>query len=77
MAAKRRWSDLSVRTRRLIIVGASLKGLLKVAALVDIWRRPASQVKGPKAAWAVAVALANSVGTVPLSYFFFGRRKSG
>lgn len=77
MAAKRRWSDLSVRTRRLIIVGASLEGLLKIAALVDIWRRPASQVKGPKAAWTVAVTLANSVGTVPLSYFFFGRRKSG
>ena len=76
MAAKLRWSELSARTRRLIMVGAGLEGILKIAALVDLWRRPADQVRGPKAAWAVGVALANSVGMVPLSYFLFGRRKT-
>jgi hypothetical protein len=76
VAVKLRWSELSQRTRRLIIVGASLEGMLKIAALVDIWRRPADQIRGPKPVWAAAVALANSLGTVPLSYFFFGRRRS-
>ncbi len=76
MPAKLRWSDLSERTRRLIIVGAVLEGMLKIAALVDLWRRPAEQVRGPKAVWAVVVALANSVGAIPLSYFLWGRRRS-
>jgi len=75
--AKRRWSDLSAGTRRLIIVGGTFEGILKLAALVDLWRRPADQVRGPKSAWAVAVGLANSVGAVPLCYLLFGRRKTG
>ena len=47
-------------------------GLL-IAALVDIYRRPAEQVRGIKWAW-TAVSFINFVG--PVSYFAFGR-KSG
>ncbi len=72
--AKRRWSDLSPRSRRLIIVGAVFEGLLKIAALVDLVRRPAEQIRGRKWVWAVAVVLVNSVGAVPLAYFLRGRR---
>ena len=43
MAAKKKWSDLSTRVRKLIIVGAVFEGSLKTAALIDIKRRPASQ----------------------------------
>lgn len=75
MTAKRRWRDLSERTRRLIIVGAVFEGILKIAALVDLKRRPADQVRGRKWVWATVVALANSVGGVPLAYFLFGRRR--
>lgn len=75
MAVRRRWSDLSERSRRLIVIGAAFEGILKLAALVDITRRPASQIRGPKAAWTVAVILINSVGAVPLCYFVFGRRR--
>ena len=77
MAATVRWSELSTRTRRLILVGATAEGMLKIAALVDLWRRPADQVRGRKWVWAASVALANSAGTIPVSYFVFGRRKHG
>jgi hypothetical protein len=73
---RRRWSDLSERSRRLILAGAVVEGCLKTAALVDLVRRPASEVRGRKWIWAVAVVLVNSVGAVPLAYFRLGRRPS-
>jgi hypothetical protein len=72
---KKRWSDLSERTRRLIILGAAFEGVLKMLALVDLWRRPAGEVRGSKPKWAAAVVLVNSVGAVPLAYFLCGRQK--
>jgi hypothetical protein len=72
---KKRWNELSERTRRLILIGAVFEGLLKVAALIDIARRPASEIKGSKAKWIVAVILVNSAGALPISYFAYGRKK--
>jgi len=57
-----------------VMVMAALEGAVKVAALVDLARRPASQVRGSKAAWATAITLVNSAGAVPLAYFLRGRR---
>jgi hypothetical protein len=74
MAAKR-WNDLDDSTRKLIIAVAVAEGSLKVAALIDIKRRPASQIRGPKWLWAPVVAVVNSAGMVPISYFVFGRRQ--
>jgi hypothetical protein len=74
MAQKRRWSDLSEGTRRWILIGSAVEGVLKVAALIDLRRRPASDVRGRKWLWATVITLANSVGAVPLGYFLFGRR---
>jgi hypothetical protein len=68
MAARRQWSDLSERTRRLLITAAVAEGILKVAALIDIKRRPASQIRGPKWLWAAVVAVVSSAGVVPISY---------
>ena len=48
MAAKRGWGDLSEGTRKLIIVTAIAESILKGAALIDIKRRPADQIRGPK-----------------------------
>jgi hypothetical protein len=76
VSVRNRWSDLSERSRRRIILGATIEGILKLAALADIKRRPASQIRGSKAAWTVAVILVNSFGAVPLSYFVFGRRRN-
>ena len=75
MAARRQWSDLSQRTRRLLIGAGVAEGMLKVAALIDLKRRPASQVRGPKWAWATVVTVVGSAGVLPISYFLFGRRQ--
>ena len=74
MAARRQWSDLSQRTRRLLTIAAVAEGILKLAALIDLKRRPASQVRGPKWLWAAVLAIVSSAGVVPISYFVFGRR---
>jgi hypothetical protein len=72
--AKKRWSDLSPSTRRLIVVGGAFETVLKAAALVDLARRPAQQLRGSKARWATAIVLINSAGLVPISYFAYGRQ---
>jgi hypothetical protein len=74
MRTRRRWSDLSPRTKRLLVIGSVFEGFLKVAALIDIKRRPAEQIRGRKWVWATVVTLVNSVGAAPLAYFAFGRR---
>ena len=71
----RRWSDLSERSRRLIIAAAIGEAILKTAVVVDIRRRPASQIRGPKWMWIIAAVIVNSAGVGPLSYFAFGRRR--
>ena len=75
MAARRQWNDLSQRNRRLLIDAAVAEGILKVAALIDLKRRPATQVRGPKWLWATVVTVVGSAGIVPISYFVFGRRE--
>lgn len=74
--ARKRWQDLSPRTRRLLLTGACIEGALKTVALIDLARRPANRVRGSKAAWAVAIVLVNSAGAVPIAYLVRGRRAS-
>jgi hypothetical protein len=77
MAVKsKKWSDLSQRTRRLIIAVGTFEGILKVAALIDIKRRPADEIRGRKGLWALAVTFVNSAGLLPIFYFIFGRTQS-
>jgi hypothetical protein len=51
--------------------GAVQIGLL-IAALIDIHRRPAGEIRGSKWAW-TAISLIDLAG--PISYFAFGRRR--
>jgi hypothetical protein len=74
--ANKAWETLSPRSRRLIITGGAFEGLLKFAALIDLARRPASEIRGSKVRWALAVTLINSIGAVPIAYFAWGRRRS-
>lgn len=71
---KKRWQDLSPQTRRMIVTAAAVEGALKVAALIDLKRRPAEQVRGSRKTWAAAIMLVNSGGAVPVAYFLKGRR---
>jgi hypothetical protein len=72
--AKQR-SNLSDRQRQIIIVAAVFETALKTAMLIDLRRRPANQVRGPKWLWA-STALINTAGLAPLSYFIVGRTPS-
>ena len=76
MTARKRWNDLSPRTRRLIAIAAALEGVLKAAALADIRRRPRAEIRGPKLAWAIIISAVNGLGVAPIAYFRFGRKKS-
>jgi hypothetical protein len=67
---RRRWSDLTDRRKTVILVLVSIQLSLAVTALVDLIRRPASQVRGSKVAWAAVIAV-NFVG--PAAYFRLGR----
>jgi hypothetical protein len=62
--------QLSPPLRAAAVVLGAVQIVLYVAAYVDIWRRPASQIRGSKARWR-AICLLNTVG--PLSYFRWGR----
>jgi hypothetical protein len=74
MGRKKRWAELSPQSRKLIVVGASFEAALKIAALIDLVRRPAEEIRGSKARWSAAILLVNSVGALPVIYFAFGRR---
>lgn len=66
-----RWADLSDRQRKVLVAAAAAEAALKIAALIDIQRRPKRQIRGPKALWRAAMVV-NLLG--PLSYFTFGRK---
>jgi hypothetical protein len=67
----RRWSELTARQRAGIIAAGGVQLSLLAAALVDLWRRPAAQVRGSKKLW-VAVSFVNFAG--PIAYFVAGHR---
>jgi hypothetical protein len=72
MAADAWWANLSEGQRRLLIAAATAEATLKIVALIDIQRRPAGQIRGPKALWRAAMVV-NLLG--PLSYFTIGRKR--
>ena len=69
------WSDLSPRSQRLIVIGAAVETGLKAVALVDLKRRPASEIRGAKWMWVPLPTGVNSAGVAPLTYFLWGRHR--
>jgi hypothetical protein len=69
---KKRWSDLSPGQRRAIVASGIVELGMKAAALADLRRRPAEEIRGSKSLWA-ALQVVNFFG--PLAYFAFGRRR--
>jgi hypothetical protein len=73
MASNTRWSDLT-STQQLLIIGmGAVELVLTATALVDLARRPADQVRGPKPLWVLG-CLVQPVG--PLAYLVLGKRPS-
>lgn len=70
----RRWSELSRGSQVGVVVLGAAQIALQGVALVDLARRPADQVRGPKAAWAAA-SFVNFIG--PLVYLTIGRAGQG
>jgi hypothetical protein len=71
--AGKKWAELSERQRALLLTAAAAELSLKIAALIDINRRPADRIRGPKALWRAAMAV-NLLG--PVSYFTVGRKRA-
>lgn len=69
--ARKRWSELSAGQRAAIVAGGAVELVLTTVALVDLARRPASQVRGAKVLWA-ASCFVQPVG--PMAYLALGRR---
>lgn len=68
---RKRWSELSPRTRQLLLVLGSVQLSLLATALIDIIRRPQEQIRGNKWLWA-GVSFISFIG--PIAYFLFGRQ---
>jgi hypothetical protein len=70
--ADKKWGELSTAQKRGIALSGAVHIGLQIAALIDIHRRPAGEIRGSKSAW-TAVSFINFAG--PISYFAFGRRR--
>ncbi|MDY7085523.1 MAG: hypothetical protein SYR96_10490 [Actinomycetota bacterium] len=69
----KKWSDRTPGQRRLIIVAGVIDTGLKAAMLIDLKRRTAAEVHGPRWLWAASTVI-NSAGLLPAVYFLAGRR---
>lgn len=68
----KKWSDLSSGERAGVALLGALEIGLFIGAQVDLTRRKAHQVNGPKTLWRV-LSFVNFIG--PLAYFAVGRRR--
>ncbi|MDQ6641845.1 MAG: PLDc N-terminal domain-containing protein [Actinomycetota bacterium] len=69
--AKKKWSDLTVLQKRAVYVGGAAESVITVAAVRDLAKRPAGDVRGPKAVWVLAFFV-QPFG--PIAYFAAARR---
>ncbi len=72
--ARKRWSDLSPRTKGIVIGAAAVDAALRAWALQDLGSRRKDEVNGPKLLWSTGMTLVNSVGILPLIYLLKGRK---
>jgi hypothetical protein len=70
---RKQWGDLTDTQKRGIVFLGTLQFGMLVAALRDIYRRPATDINGSKRLW-TAVVFINGIG--PIAYFLFGRRRT-
>jgi hypothetical protein len=66
-----RWEDLPPSQQRAIIAVGAVTSVWQVVMLVDLWKRPAEQIRGSKRWWVLA-SFARPVGQI--AYYGWGRR---
>lgn len=69
--AQKKLSDLTPAQRRVVYSIGAAELIATAVALLDLARRPADEVRGRKAAWAIA-CFVQPVG--PIAYLIAGRR---
>ena len=72
---RQQWDDLSPARRKLVITVGVVDAGMRAWALIDLKNRPADEVNGPKAVWALALTVVSSAGLLPAAYLVFGRRR--
>lgn len=72
MGKKKNWRELSPLQKAVLLIAGSLQVLLLGAALLDLRRQPAEQIRGSKRVWTM-VAFINYIG--PVAYFLLGRKR--
>jgi Phospholipase_D-nuclease N-terminal len=75
MSRNKKWSELTAREKAPFVIRGIVQFALLAAALADIHRRPAEEIRGSKWLWR-AVALVNFMGIGPIAYFLFGRKRA-
>jgi hypothetical protein len=55
---RKRWRELSRRQQAIILAAAFVQELLSAATLLDLRRRPSTQVRGSKKLWVAARVIA-------------------
>jgi len=75
MPTNKKWSDLTACQKAPFVLRGIVQFALLVAALADIYRRPAEEINGSKWLWSV-VAFANFMGIGPIAYYLFGQKRS-
>jgi hypothetical protein len=70
-AVRKRWTELPPWQQAGIVAVSAVEIVLTAMAVVDIVRRPRSQVRGPKALWALGFSV-QPFG--PVAYLLLGRR---
>ena len=75
MPRNKNWSDLTARQKAPFVLRGIVQFALLAAALADIYRRPAVEIRGSKWLWC-AVAFVNFIGIGPIAYFLFGRKRA-
>ncbi len=75
--ADARWRELDPGVQRALVAAGVADAVLRAVALADLTRTPRERVRGPKAAWALALAVTSSAGLLPLAWFALGRGRAG
>ncbi|WP_029110578.1 hypothetical protein [Mycobacterium sp. URHD0025] len=72
--AKKRWNDLSPKSKTVVIAAAAVDAGLRAWALRDLAAREPSRINGPKWLWGGALGLLTTSGVLPVVYLIAGRR---